>query len=215
MARRGHASGFGRVWPAALLATLALAAGLPPAAHAADVVLTVKGPKATRSYTLKQLKTRFPVYKGYAGYVKTGFVGMERPHPVKGVRLIDLLAKVGYKKGAVTLTAADGYGLQYSSKQVRGRDVTMYKAKSPQYPVVTVPRANRLTAILAYQDKKVGARINDSNPWRAYTSTYARDGSKGVGPLRFWWAYRKWVKPGYVQVGSSSLRMVRRVTAPK
>jgi hypothetical protein len=201
---------------AVVLAAVTLAVVLPPAAQAAGVVLTVKGPAGkTRSYTLQQLKTRFTAYKGYAGYVKTGFVGMEKPHPVKGVRLLDLLAKVGYKKGGVTLTAADGYSYTYSQNLVRGRKVTMYKASAPKYPVVTVPTTNPLTAIVAYQDKKIGARVNDGNPWRAYTSTYATNGSDGLGPLRFWWSYRKWANPGFIQIGWSSMRMVRRVTVSK
>jgi hypothetical protein len=187
----------------------------PPVARAAEVVVTVTGPTGTtRTFTLQQLKAGFTAFSGYAGYAKTGFVGMEAPHPVKGVRLVDLLAKVGYKSGSVTLRAADGYQLKYSSNQVHGRGVTMYKA-SPKYPVVAVPSTNPLTAILAYQDKKVGARIGDSSPWRYYTSTYATDGSDGIGPLRFWWAYRKWVTPGYLQIGWSSMRTVRRVTATK
>lgn len=208
------------VRPAAFAVTLVLvaavlAAGNPAAARAAGVVLTVKGPSGTRSYTLAQLKARFTPYKGYAGYVKTGFVGMEAPHPVKGVRLLDLLKKVGYTSGTVTLTATDGYTLEYSSKQVRGRSVTMHKAAPPSYPKVTVPASNPLTAIIAYQDKKVGARVNDANPWRPYTSTYATDGSDGIGPLRSWWAYRTWTRPGYVQIGWSSLRMVRTVSAAR
>jgi hypothetical protein len=198
-----------------VLAAAILAAGNPAAARAAGVVLTVKGPSGTRSYTLQQLKSKFPAYKGYAGCVKTGFVGMEAPHPVKGVRLLDLLKKVGYKSGAVTLTATDGYELEYSSKQAHGRSVTMHKAAPPGYPKVTVPASNPLTAIIAYQDKKVGAHANDANPWRPYTSTYATDGSDGIGPLRSWWAYRKWTRPGYVQIGWSSLRMVRTVNAAR
>jgi hypothetical protein len=88
----------------------------------------------------------------------------------------------------------------------------MYKAKPPKYPVVTIPRTNPLTAILAYQDKKIGARVNDSNPWHYYTSTYSTSGSDGIGPLRFWWAYKAWASPGYLQIGWSSMRMVQDVT---
>lgn len=201
---------------AVFLAAAALAAGLPAAAHAAGIVLTVKGPTGkTRSYTLQQLKSGFHVYTGYAGYVKTGFVGMEKPHPVKGVRLLDVLGKVGYKKGSVTLGSADGYRLTYSADLVHGRKVTIYKATPPKYPAVAIPKKNPLAAILAYQDKKIGARIGDSNPWRSYTSTYAKDGSDGVGPLRFWWSYRQWASPGYLQIGWSSMRMVARVTAAR
>lgn len=183
-------------------------------ARADAVVLTVKGPTGTtRSYTLRQLKSNFTAYTGYAGYVKSGFVGMQAPRAVKGVRLLDVLAKVGYKSGSVTLKAADGYKMVYSSKKVHGKNVTMYKASSPNYPVVTLPKTNPLTAILAYQEKKAGAHTTDSNPWKAYTSTYTTDGSDGIGPLRFWWAYRKWANPGYVQIGMSSMRMVKAVTA--
>jgi hypothetical protein len=188
-------------------AAAALAGAQAPEAQAAQKVLTVTGPTGTRSYTLRQLKTGFIAYKGYAGYVKTGFVGMEKPHPVKGVRLLDLLRKVGYRSGSVTLGARDGYRFSYSSSQVRGKKVTMYKAKAPKYPRVTVPGTNPLTAIIAYQHKKVGARVADSNPWR----NYAADGRDGIGPLRFWWAYKKWVTPGYVQIGWSSMRTVRTV----
>jgi hypothetical protein len=195
-----------------LLAVAVLVVGLPAAAHAAGVILTVKGPTGkTRSYTLKQLKTGFTAFAGYAGYVKTGFVGMEKPHPVRGVRLLDLLATVGYKKGSVALVAADGASYTYSEALVRSRKVTMYKASAPKYPLVTVPSTNPLTAIIAYQDKKTGARVADSSAWRNYTSTYATDGSDGVGPLRFWWAYRNWTSPGYVQIGWSSMRMVASV----
>lgn len=198
----------------ALFAATMLLAGLPSLARAAGIVLTVEGPTGkTRSYTLAQLKSGFTAYKGYAGYVKTGFVGMEKPHPVKGVRLLDLLAKVGYKKGAVTLTAADDFSYKYSNSLVHGLKVTMYKASAPKYPTVTVPTTNPLTAILAYQDKKVGARVGDSNPWRFYSSTYETDGSDGIGPLRFWWSYKKWVRPGYLQIGWSSMRMVDSVSA--
>lgn len=201
---------------AVCVAAGALALGQPSSARAAGAVLTVKGPTGTtRTFTLHQLKSGFTAYKGYAGYVKTGFVGMEAPHPVMGVRLVDLLAKVGYKTGTVTLRAADGFRLKYSSKLVHGQSVTMYKASSPKYQKVAVPSTNRLTAILAYQDKKVGARIKDSNPWRYYTSTYGTGGSNGIGPLRFWWAYQKWVSPGYLQIGWSSMRMVDAVTAAK
>ena len=207
-------------WLACVGSAVFIAAGTvtlmqPTAARAAGAVLTVKGPTGkTRSFTLNQLKTGFTAYSGYAGYVKTGFVGMEAPHPVKGVRLLDLLAKVGYKKGSVTLGAADGYRLKYSSDWVHGRKVKMRKASRPKYPLVSVPSSNPLTAILAYQDKKIGARVGDSNPWRRYT-TYATNGSDGIGPLRFWWAYRKWVSPGYLQIGSSSMRMVKTVTAAR
>jgi hypothetical protein len=78
-----------------------------------------------------------------------------------------------------------------------------------------VPKTNPLTAILAYQDKPVGSRIGDSRSWKYYATTYATDGSDGMGPLRFWWAYRKWVSPGYLQIGWSSMRMVQTVTAAK
>ena len=91
----------------------------------------------------------------------------------------------------------------------------MHKASAPKYSAVTMSSTNPLTAILAYQDKKVGARVGDSNPWRNYTSTYATSGSNGIGPLRFWWAYRKWVTPGFVQMGWSSMRMVKSVTVPQ
>ncbi len=194
--------------------TGALAAAQPSAARAAaDTVLTVKGPTgATKAYTLAQLRSGFTAYTGYAGYVKTGKIGMEAPHPVKGVRLVDLLAKVGYKSGSVMLDASDGYQMKCSSKWVLGRKVTMYKASPPKYPVAALPRTNPLTAIVAYQEKKAGARINDSSPWKSYTSTYDSAGSAGIGPLRFWWAYRKWVRPGYVQIGWSSMRMVKAVT---
>lgn len=194
---------------ALMLAGAAVLAGAKPSAvRAAAKVLTVTGPTGvTRSYTLKQLKTGFTPYKGYAGYVKTGFVGMEKPHPVKGVRLLDVLKKVGYRSGSVTIVAVDGYKLRYSSNQVRGKRVTMYKAKPPKYPRATIPRTNPLTSIIAYQHKAVGARINDSRRW----SDYSASGSDGIGPLRFWWAYRKWANPGYVQIGNSSMCMVRTV----
>jgi hypothetical protein len=201
---------------AVLIAAGAAGLAQPPAARAAGAVLTVKGPAGTtRSYTLHQLTTGFPRYAGYAGYVKTGFVGMEAPHPVRGVRLADLLAKVGYKRGSVTLGAADGYKLTYSSKLIGGRTVTTYKASPPKYPVISIPGSNPLTAILAYQDKAIGARVGDSKPWRYYTTTYATDGSDGLGPLRFWWSYKKWADPGYLQIGWSSLRMVTTVTSAR
>jgi hypothetical protein len=214
MGTRFSAARGARLGIAAFLAAAALLVGLPSLAHAAGIVLTVQGPTGkTRSYTLKQLRTGFPAYKGYAGYVKTGFVGMERPHPVRGVRLLDLLAKVGYKRGPVTLTAVDGVKYKYSSDLVRGLKVTMYKASAPKYPLVTVPKTNPLTAILAYQDKKAGARVDDSSPWRNYTRTFQTDGGDGIGPLRFWWSYKKRVQPGYLQIGWSSMRMVDTVSA--
>lgn len=216
MRRRRSATWLALFGAVALLGTGVLIAAHPPVSRAASVILTVKGPTgATRSYTLQQLKTGFTACTGYAGYVKTGFVGMEAPHPVKGVRLVDLLAKVGYKTGSVTLVASDGYKLKYSSKLVHGRGVTMYKASPTKYPVVTLSGTNPLTAILAYQDKGIGARLNDSNPWRYYATSYATDGSDGYGPLRFWWAYRKWVSPGYLQIGWSSMRMVQSVSAAR
>lgn len=214
MRRRRSVGLLALIGMALVLTAAVLALGHPPTARAADVVLTVKGPTGTtRTYTLKQLRTGFTAYTGYAGYVKTGFVGMEAPHPVKGVRLLDLLAKVGYKSGGVTFRSADGYELTYSSKLVQARTVTTYKASPPKYPTVAIPKTNPLTAIIAYQDKKVGARIGDSNSWRYYTSTVSTSGSDGIGPLRFWWSYRTWAKPGYLQIGWSSMRMVSSVTA--
>jgi hypothetical protein len=212
-------------WLLALGAAVLVTAGMlavarPSVAHAAKgttmTALTVTGPTGkVRTFTLQQLKTKFKPYKGYAGYVKTAFISMEAPHPVKGVRLLDLLATVGYKRGGVTLHAADGYEFTYSQKLINGKGVTMYRAKPRKYPSLKMPASNPLTAILAYQDKQIGARVKDSYPWRDYLSTYDTDGSTGIGPLRFWWSYKDWVDPGYLQIGWSTMRMVDGLTVVK
>lgn len=209
-------------WIACAGAAVLIAAAAPAVARpspgrtaSASVVLTVKGPTGSRSYTLAQLKSSFTAYKGYAGYVKTGFVGMEAPHPVKGVRLLDVLKKVGYRSGRVTLRAADGFRYTYSTDWVHGKKVTMYVAAPPRYRKVVMPAANPLTALLAYQDKEPGARVGDPNPWRYYTRTFAGSGSDGLGPLRFWWAYRTWASPGFIQMGWTSMRMVTNVSVAR
>ena len=177
------------------------------------VVLTLNGADGTvHSLTMEQLQTDFAAFVGYAGCVKSGKVGMEAPHPVKGVLLTDLLKSVGYDSTTtVTLSASDGYSQALSPQAVLSQGVTVYQALPPDYPQVDMPADNPLTAIIAYQQKTVaGATVDDANPWEDL-STQATAGGEAEGPLRFWYAYPTYADPGYVTSASLSVRMVNGV----
>ena len=176
------------------------------------VVLTLTGANgAMRSYTMPQLKAGLPVYVGYAGSVKSGFIAMEAPHPVKGVLLVDLLKKVGYDStNIVTITASDGYAQELTIPAVQGRDVPVYQALPPTYPQVEMPSDNPLAAVVSYQQKSAGASIDDASPWENYSTPETTP--KAEGPLRLWYAYRTWADPGFLTPSSKSVRMVSGIT---
>lgn len=214
-----------RWWPVAGLSCLVVAMSLvgpavaarpaPAVPGAEPVVLTVTGTDgAVKTYTLPQLKQDLPVFTGYAGTVKSGFIGMEAPRPVKGVRLCDLLDEVGCDAAStVTITASDGYSQELTMPAVQGQGIPVYQALPPTYPEVQMPGSDPLVAVVSYQSKSAGAAIDDSSPWEDYSTPETSD--KPEGPLRLWYAYRDWADPGYLTPSSLSVRMVGGVTVTR
>jgi DMSO/TMAO reductase YedYZ molybdopterin-dependent catalytic subunit len=119
----------------ALLALLALAAvlvagassGATPARAADPVVLTVTGNGQTKTFTMAELQA-LPTYTGWFGFVNSAGK-VDRPEPVTGVRMTDVLAQVGGMStlSACDVTATDNYGMTFTYGQIVAKsDVQMY-----------------------------------------------------------------------------------------
>lgn len=98
----------------------------PSAAAEGPVVLTVRGEKATRSFSMAQLKA-LPAYEGYAG-IKSSTGVITPPSRYKGVPLTDLAGLVGgiSEANSVTIVAKDGYGMTFSYRQIAGSGFTTF-----------------------------------------------------------------------------------------
>jgi DMSO/TMAO reductase YedYZ molybdopterin-dependent catalytic subunit len=135
-------------------------ASLSPAA-AGPVVLTVKGEKGSRTFTMEQLKA-LPSYEGYAG-IKSSTGTITPPSRFKGVPLADLAGLVGgiTKANGVTIVAKDGYGMTFSYRQIMEGGFTAY---DPATGDEERPDG-KLHVIIAYEHdgKPVGA---DDGPLR-------------------------------------------------
>ena len=154
-------------WVGALLLALALAAGIVLAGTAADkaagaahvqvhaagtVALTVTGADgSSATFSLDDLKdpAQFTQYAGYAGIKKsTGTV--VGPDPIVGVKLTDLLAKVGGVEDgqSVAVLAADDYGQTFTYNEVVNGAFDMYDPKTGE----KVTPSETPAAVLAYEE---------------------------------------------------------------
>jgi len=187
-----------------LFASLAVASPRSSATRADDVVFTLtdKNGNAT-TYTMAQLKA-LPAYVGYAGYKDSANTlndwGL---HPVKGVKLIDLLAAAGYDYTTdVKIVASDGYNKLFAPSVVQGVGIPVYTDVTP-YPSATLPSDITLRGVIVYQEKfALNATIEDATQWS--------DLSTQDGPLRLWWAYdaRQSSGVGYVVDGEICTKWV-------
>jgi DMSO/TMAO reductase YedYZ molybdopterin-dependent catalytic subunit len=119
------------------------------ASPSGPVVFTVVGAKATKSFTLAELKA-MPAYTGYAG-IKDSVGVVTAPVQYTGVALDTLTSQVGGVDPAhgVTVLAKDGYGMTFSATQAAGGGFTTYD------PVTGAerPPALKLTMLLAYESQ--------------------------------------------------------------
>jgi len=144
------------------LAALAAACGggsggqaSPSPAASGPVVLTVKGEKGSRTFTMGQLQA-LPSYEGYAG-IKSSTGTITTPSKYKGVPLADLAGLVGgiSRANGVTIVAKDGYGMTFSYRQIMENGFTTY---DPATGDEERPDG-KLHVIIAYQHdgKPIGA----------------------------------------------------------
>jgi DMSO/TMAO reductase YedYZ molybdopterin-dependent catalytic subunit len=135
------------------LAVLAAACGSggqassPSPAASGPVVLTVKGEKGSRTFTMGQLKA-LPAYEGYAG-IKSSTGVITVPSKYKGVPLADLADLVGgiSEESGVTIVAKDGYGMTFSYRQIMENGFTTYDPATG----AEEPPSGKLHVIIAYQ----------------------------------------------------------------
>ena len=126
------------------------------------VVLTVAGAKASKTFTLSQLKA-LPAYTGYAG-MKDSVGVITAPVQYTGVPLAELTAQVGGvdRLHGVTVLAKDGYGMTFSSAQAAGGGFTTYD------PVTGAERAptTKLTVLIAYARQGKALDSSQEGPLR-------------------------------------------------
>jgi len=135
------------------VAALAVACGSggqasPSPAASGPVVLTVKGEKGSRTFTLNQLEA-LPSYEGYAG-IKSSTGVITVPSKYKGVPLADLAAMVGgiSKANGVTIVAKDGYGMTFSYRQIMENGFTTYDPATG----AEEPPSGKLHVVIAYEN---------------------------------------------------------------
>ena len=180
---------------AAMAATLGgcgsgTAATSGPTSSGGPVVLRVVGAKASKSFTLAELKA-MPSYTGYAGIIDSVGV-ITAPQQYTGVPLAELTSEVGGVSPSygVTVFGSDGYGMTFSATQAAGGGFTTYD------PVTGAERAPtmKLTPLLAYASQ--GKPLDPVN----------------VGTLRLVFAEPK---PDVVVDGHWSVRWVDRIEVKK
>jgi len=137
------------------LAVLAAACGgsggqaSPSSSASGPVVLTVKGDKGSRTFTMSQLEA-MPAYEGYAG-IKSSTGVITLPSKYKGVPLDYLAGLVGgiSKTNGVTIVAKDGYGMTFSYRQIMENGFTTY---DPATGAEEQP-SGKLHVIIAYENR--------------------------------------------------------------
>ncbi len=129
-------------------------ASTSPAASG-PVVLTVRGEKNSRTFTMDQLEA-MPSYEGYAG-IKSSTGVITPPSKYRGVPLTDLAALVGgiSRVNGLTIVAKDGYGMTFTYRQIVEGDFITYDPATGDEE----PPSGRLHAIIAYANdgKLLGA----------------------------------------------------------
>jgi DMSO/TMAO reductase YedYZ molybdopterin-dependent catalytic subunit len=119
----------------------------PSPAASGPVVLTVKGDRGTRSFTMAQLQA-LPAYEGYAG-IKSSTGVITPPSRYKGVPLTALADLVGgiTRVNGVTIVAKDGYGMTFSYRQITESGFTAFDPATGEEE----PADGKLTVLVAYE----------------------------------------------------------------
>jgi hypothetical protein len=191
-----------------IAAPIAAAAARSTTPKADPVVFTLTGKDGNaRPFTMAELQA-LPAYTGYAGFKDSANTLNDYGlHPVKGVKMVDLLAMYNYDYTTdVMIHALDGYAKLMAPDMIRGIGIPVY-TDVPPFPPSVLPSDIALNAVLVYAEKNApNAMVDDPNPWVPLPSPPSGD----AGPLRLWFAYdsRHTSGVGYVVDGEVCVRMV-------
>ena len=153
--RAGRAAGLVLAGALAAVGLVALAAACggagdqasPSPSASGPVVLTVRGDKGSRAFTMAELRA-LPSYEGYAG-IKSSTGVITPPSKYRGVPLAALADLVGgiTQANGVTIVAKDGYGMTFSYRQIMENGFTTYDPATGEEE----PADGPLTVIVAYE----------------------------------------------------------------